>query len=140
MDDRISRCLNDYLAYFFRVSMCQINKQIKLNFFSEYTKRYEDIISNFPENINEESFSYENLASEKKDKTMRYMRIYFDLCSEEFFLREKDRIEKYVWDEWEEGMSSAFKKKAFKEAWAKILKDTYFGDKFKDFVNLKMKS
>ncbi|MER3447799.1 MAG: hypothetical protein C4291_13640 [Candidatus Dadabacteria bacterium] len=29
------------------------NEQIKLNFFSEYTKRYREIILHFPENINE---------------------------------------------------------------------------------------
>ena len=32
-------------------------KQVKLQNFIEYTKRYQEIILNFPENINEKNFS-----------------------------------------------------------------------------------
>ena len=35
-----------------------LNKQLKLNFFSDYTKRYQEIILNLPENINEDNFDY----------------------------------------------------------------------------------
>src|SRR3990172_11070255 len=73
------------------------NEQIKLNFFSEYIKEYREIILHFPENINERAFSYESLDKEKQDNTMRYMRAYFDLCSEEFFLHKNKFIDDKVW-------------------------------------------
>ena len=34
------------------------NEQIKHNFFAEYTRRYQDIILHFPEDINENTFDY----------------------------------------------------------------------------------
>lgn len=68
------------------------NEQLKLNFFSDYTKRYQEIILHFPEDINEKDFDYK-LSLKEKDKTMRYMRAYFDLCSEEFYLNKKFKIE-----------------------------------------------
>ncbi len=114
------------------------NEQIKHNYFSEYTKRYQEIIIHFPENINEDTFSYEELEKNKKDETMRYMRVYFDLCSEEFFLHKHKYIDEKVWKEWEEGMSYAFNKKAFRRAWEKISSDTGFYTDFKKFVDSKM--
>ena len=94
----------------------------------------------FPENINENNFSYEKLGQEKIDKTMRYMRIYFDLCSEEFFLHKHNYINKEVWKEWEEGMIIAFNKKAFITAWEKISNESGFYTDFKKFVNSKITS
>ncbi|MGH7826749.1 MAG: hypothetical protein ACREQ7_16445 [Candidatus Binatia bacterium] len=65
-------------------------KQVKLQNFIEYTKRYQEIILNFPENINEQDFSFDGMPAEERDKTMRYMRAYFDLCFEEYTLHEKE--------------------------------------------------
>ncbi|MEA3342714.1 MAG: hypothetical protein U9Q92_00975 [archaeon] len=110
------------------------SEQIKLNFFSEYTQRYQEIILNFPENINEISFSYSKLDEKTRNKTMRYMRVYFDLCSEEFFLHQKKHIDDTVWKEWEEGMKISFKKDAFKKAWREIIKNSGFYNEFKVFV------
>ena len=71
------------VALLFTVKSFQ--KQLQLNFFSEYTKRYQEITLNFPESINAFDFNYETLSDEKRDKTLRYMRAYFDLCSEEYY-------------------------------------------------------
>ena len=114
------------------------NEQIKHNYFSEYTKRYQEIIIHFPENINEDSFSYESLDDDIEVKTMRYMRVYFDLCSEEFFLHQNKYIYDKVWKEWEEGMSFAFNKTAFRIAWERISRQSTFYKDFKKFVNGKM--
>lgn len=109
-------------------------KQVKLQNFIEYTKRYQEIILNFPENINEQSFSFDALSQEVKNKTMRYMRAYFDLCFEEFTLHEKNFIDNDLWSIWRGGMEVAFSKSAFKQAWAAIKTDTKFGSGFEAFV------
>lgn len=109
--------------------------QMKQTFFSEYTKRYQNIILNFPETINREDFKYEKLDDDAKNKTMRYMRVYFDLCSEEFFLFKHGHLDEKVWKEWQSGMAYAFKKPAFKLAWEKIAKDTGYYTEFERFVN-----
>jgi len=112
-----------------------LKRQLKLNFFSEYTKRYQEIILHFPENINSTDFSFEKLDSKVKDGTMRYMRVYFDLCGEEYNLNQEEYIEKAIWNYWEDGMKSAFSKKAFKEAWIIIKKDTQYKDEFVKWVD-----
>ncbi|MDM8350885.1 hypothetical protein P8H27_18580 [Pseudomonas sp. sp1636] len=115
------------LALFFTVR--SFKKQLQLQFFADYTKRYQEIMLNFPEQINEEKFSIESLTPEVKDKTLRYMRAYFDLCSEEYFLWKNKNLDNTTWKEWESGMRFAFSKPAFKQAWNILRLDTiYYGD------------
>ena len=109
-------------------------KQVKLQNFIEYTKRYQEIILNFPENINEKNFLFDKLQEDQKRKTMRYMRAYFDLCFEEYTLHKKKFIDDDLWSIWQDGIKVAFSKTAFKSAWDVIIKDTYFGDEFKGFI------
>ena len=109
--------------------------------YSDYTKRYAEIIKNFPENINEPDFAYNKLGPEKRDKTMRMMRLYFDLCYEEHSMYYKYRkIEKDVWMDWKEGIEATVRNKAFRVAWKKIQKDTFYpktGD-FNRFIEAAM--
>ena len=114
------------------------NEQTKHNFFADYTKRYQEIILHFPENINEDNFSYNDLDEKIQDLTMRYMRVYFDLCYEEYFLHKKNYIDEDVWKDWKEGMESAFSKPAFKQAWNRVVKDSFFYKDFKKFVEEKL--
>ncbi len=113
-------------------------KQLQIQIFADYTKRYQEIILNFPENINQSDFDF-NILDEKynegtHDKTMRYMRVYFDLCSEEFDLRDKCYITEDIFDIWKGGMKYALTKKAFRDAWQIISKDTKFNKNFEEMV------
>lgn len=124
------------IALWFTVRSFQ--KQLQLNFFSEYTKRYQEITLNLPESINRDDFDYDSLGPEVRDKTLRYMRAYFDLCSEEYFLKRKNHIDDETWKEWKTGMEFAFSKTAFREAWKLLQLDTiYYGD-FTNFVSESM--
>lgn len=110
--------------------------QIKQGYFADYTKRYQEIILHFPEDINSDDFKLPGHGG--REELMRYLRVYFDLCSEEFFLNSKGYIDKDVWDEWEAGMTYAFNKPAFKQGWEIISLDTGFYTEFADFVNRKI--
>lgn len=110
------------------------NKQLITQQFSEYTKRYQDIIVNFPENINESTFKIELLEDELRNKLMRHMRLYFDLCFEEWLLNEKNLIDQVIWFVWKDGIATALSKPAFIQAWHKILLDTKYGIDFENFV------
>lgn len=116
-------------------TLINFTKQIQINVFSDYTKRYQAIILEFPESINEESFKINNLEEEQKKHVLRYMRAYFDLCSEEFFLHKEKYIHKKVWKEWKEGIKYAMSKTAFKDAWEILQKDTVYYIDFKDFID-----
>lgn len=110
-------------------------KQVKLQNFIEYTKRYQEIILNFPEGINQGDIEIELLDSSEYQRVMRYMRAYLDLCFEEYTLHKKGFIDKDLWEIWEGGMKTAFSKPAFKQAWATIRQDTEYGEEFKKFAD-----
>lgn len=112
-----------------------LTRQLKLNFFAEYTRRYQQIILHFPENINDGNFDYEKLESDNKNRTLRYMRAYFDLCSEEYHLNSESHIDKKVWQNWSKGIEFAFSKKAFQDAWLKIIQDTKYDKDFEKWIN-----
>jgi len=117
--------------------MRSLKKQLWLQNFGEYTKRYQAIILNFPESINYAKI--DDYPAEIKDNTLRYMRAYFDLCAEEFFLSEKKHISKDLWSVWEGGMRVAFSKQAFRDAWRIISQDSQFDKRFSRFVEQAMK-
>ncbi|EJA7342727.1 TPA: hypothetical protein JG809_004765 [Vibrio parahaemolyticus] len=110
------------------------NKQQKLIVFMDYTKRYQEICLNFPENINEPDFCFDKLEDKVQEKTLRYMRAYFDLCSEEYHLFLQKHIDKATWKEWESGIQFALSKKAFRDAWSKLELDTIYYADFSSFV------
>ena len=120
--------------FFNRKQLKIFNDQLRLNFFSDYTKRYQEIVLNFPEDINRPVFDYEKLSVEVRNKTLRYMRVYFDLCSEELHLWKNGNIESDTWENWQEGIEFAFSKKAFRDAWKIIRLDTKYYPDFSKWV------
>ena len=111
------------------------NEQLQLTVFTDYTKRYQEIVLNFPENINEKDFDFDKLDKDKKEKTLRYMRSYFDLCSEECFLYSQGKIGENTWKEWRSGIKYAFSKTAFKKGWVIVKPDTGYYPDFISFVD-----
>ena len=114
--------------WIFKNEMKLQTKVTQMSFFAEYTKRYQEIILNTPEDLNDET----NLDNQD---VKRYLRVYFDLCSEEFFLHKKGYVNKEVWIEWEEGMKTAFTQKAIVKYW-KERKTSY--TEFNIFVEQKL--
>jgi hypothetical protein len=108
--------------------------QLKLQNFIEYTKRYQSIVLNFPENINDKDFDISKIDNDLAEKLFRLMRLYFDLCSEQYYLHSAGLIDKELWLLYENGMKTTFSKPAFKQSWEKISKDTKFDDHFVFFV------
>ncbi|CAK1776672.1 DUF4760 domain-containing protein [Vibrio crassostreae] len=111
------------------------NKQQKLVVFMDYTKRYQEICINLPDNINEADFSFDDLDSDEKKKTLRYMRAYFDLCSEEYHLYLQSHIDKSTWCEWQSGIRHSFSKRSFQDAWVILGLDTVYYSDFSELVN-----
>tara|TARA_R100001039_G_scaffold31506_1_gene24106 strand:+ start:467 stop:883 length:417 start_codon:yes stop_codon:yes gene_type:complete len=128
----ISGLIITALAFIFTV--ISFKRQLRLSFFSEYTKRYQEIIINLPSTINSKEFDFDHLDEEEKDKTLRYMRAYFDLCSEEYFLMKRGHIGEETWQEWSAGMEFSFSKVAFKKAWFLLREDTIYYGEFCQFV------
>lgn len=100
-------------------------EQSRYAFFAEYTRRYQDIIIGMPNEVFAE-------AAKAEGATLKYIRLYFDLCSEEFHLHQKKLIPDDVWNNWTEGMKLTTKIRVYNTAW-KILADSYNND-FKIFM------
>lgn len=111
------------------------NQQLRLNFFAEYTKRYQEIILNFPEGINSPEFDYAKLSPEIRSKTLRFMRVYFDLCSEEYDLWNASYLDRRIWNNWKAGIEYACSKRAFKDAWNIIKLDTKYYPQFSSWID-----
>ena len=111
-----------------------LNEQMKLSCFADYTKRYQEIILNFPECIYREDFTYSQLSDSEKEKTLKYMRIYFDLCSEQLFLHNQNYIEPKIWKNWEEGIRWSFSRKAYRDAWDITCQNTVYYNDFSDWI------
>ena len=88
-------------------------RQNKILMFSEYTRRYQEILINMPESIF-------NGTEHINAKAQMYMRLYFDLCSEEYHLWEKGMIPNQVWEMWKEGMQITTNRPVYKTAWEEL--------------------
>ena len=119
-------------AVAFGCQLYQLNHQLTLQHFAEYTKRYQEIVQRFPEDINDAGFKIE--GREDYRPTMRAMRTYFDLCFEEWYLRQRRFIDPRIWEVWSGGMASALSKPAFRQAWEIICRDTQYGASFEGFI------
>lgn len=110
-----------------------LNKQLKLQTYSDYTRRYEAIVMRLPEDVNSADFKLEGRGD--YNQTMRAMRSYFDLCFEEWDLNEKKLIDPQFWETWQDGIRTAMSKTAFRQAWSVISSDSEFGERFEAFLD-----
>lgn len=94
-----------------------VNKKVLMQtrkmFFAEYTKRYQEIIINMPDNV------FAGTAS-INDTTLKYMRLYYDLCSEEFHLYKEGLVPEDVWKNWVEGMRTTTNLQLYRQCWDKL--------------------
>ncbi len=112
-----------------KASIDTAHKQSQWQMFSEYTRRYNEIFLNMPNDILEGT-------AELDGRTKKHLRIYFDLCSEEFHLHKKEVFPPEVWDIWVEGMQTFMESPLYREAWDDLSHE--YNDEFKGFFNEKV--
>jgi hypothetical protein len=103
-----------------------LNRQSRMQTFAEYTRRYQEIILHFPEDIHAGDFSLPN--HNDYDNIMRYMRAYYVLIENDF------------WKVWLESMDTAFSKPAFQQAWRQMQSSSNYGAEFSKFVDERISS
>ena len=118
-----------------RSQMKSFNDQLRLNFFADYTRRYEELMLSLPEEVNEPEFDFARLQPEARTQTLKALRAYFNLCSEEFHLAKAGHIDAEVWKLWSAGISSNLTKKAFHDGWMRVHQDTYFDPAFRRWMD-----
>lgn len=93
-----------------KASLEMVREQNQIQMFAEYTRRYQDIIMNMPQSV------FEGDATLDKN-VLRYMSLYFNLCSEEHDLYSKGAISADVWTKWLSGFSIVMKQAVYQLAW-----------------------
>jgi hypothetical protein len=78
-----------------------------------FAKEYREITAKIPTRALLGAALNDDEKKEHFDDLFRY----FDLCNEQIFLRQKNRIRPETWKFWSDGMKSNFKKPAFRWAW-----------------------
>ena len=91
----------------------QSRKQLKYSYFAGITARYGHIMEEMPE----EFFAPydEKLSLQVKRDINHFIRLYLDLCSEEYMLYINGHIDSDVWTEWEEGIEYSLKNEYVKK-------------------------
>ena len=64
--------------------------------------------------------------------TLKYMQLYFDLCSEEYHLYKMGQIPDDVWDNWHEGMRLTTNVQLYSDCWRRL--GGIYNDAFSDFM------
>lgn len=95
--------------------------------FAEYTRRYQEIMIQMPDSILNGS------AMSSDPCVAKYMLLYFDLCSEEFHLRQQGFIPDDVWNNWVEGMRLTVKSRIYYTSWQRLAHS--FNSDFVHFMN-----
>lgn len=81
-------------------------RQNRLTFYAKYTQRNMEIMKNMPCCV----LYHEDCAEEDIDLEAFRVQVflYFDLCSEEYYLHQHKYIEEKVWNDWKDGMKDFF--------------------------------
>ena len=105
----------------------QMLKQSRMSLFAEYTRRYQDIMARMPASV------YSGQFDTKIAEVVGFMRLYFDLCSEEYWLNEEKMIPERTWSIWVEGMQTTMNQEPFKKAWDRL--SGHYDEKFYRFFS-----
>lgn len=116
-----------------RQQMKVFHTQQKIAFFADYTKRFQDIMLNFPEDVFNDNFDFK--SDTRSEQVIKYMRAYFNLCGEEYDLWKSGYVEDRIWDKWQQGIEFFLSKKVFKDAWYEIHKNAVYFQDFEKWID-----
>lgn len=111
------------------------SRQLRVQNFAIYTKRYQEILGKLPESTHHDTIELTNFDAQKHEEAIRAMRMYFDLCFEEFWLWKEGYLDKSMWSLWGEGIRTAMSRRIFQQAWAVIRETSVYGQPFVNFIN-----
>ncbi|MGB7528948.1 hypothetical protein [Sphingobacterium cellulitidis] len=108
------------------------NQKMEKELFTEFNKRYDELNDSL--SLLTVTMTIEDLYKKPyiiKDKTLYNVVIdYFNLCSEQYYWKEKDRIPKEIWNAWHKGMMYYYNTyPVIQEMW----KEETRGDKYKAY-------
>jgi hypothetical protein len=113
----------------------QLRKQLIAQLYAEYTRRYRETTQRWGEEVNSPGFMLEAHPTQDRDRLLRAMREYFDLCFEEWHLQQLGLINQRVWADWSAGISTAMSRPAFRQAWQLVRTSASYPPTFVEDLN-----
>lgn len=120
------------------VSAYRFKRQINVQVFIEYTKRFDQVLYSFPAGAWCARTSHEaELPDESPALSVACLR-YLNLCAEELYLRRRRYLKDRVWRIWEAELARTLGSRLFVREWKSLRGqfDTY--PEFQDWVESKM--
>jgi hypothetical protein len=118
------------------VTIRGMRDQLWLHTFSEYTRRYAEVVRDLPSDSRRpnSSFDIHALADEERDRVLNSARAYLNLTSEEFFLHSRGRIDDETWSIWRTGIEQTVRLPWARGAWAELEPEYEYVPEFSAFV------
>ncbi len=98
--------------------LLQAKKQDLIDFEDEFAREYRELAQKLPI----KALLGDALDDREAQKALRGFFHYVDLCNEQVFLRQNDRVSTSTWESWNRGMKSNLELPAFRAAWEEIKK------------------
>ena len=113
-----------------------VRNQLWLQTFAEYTRRYAEIVRELPSEARRPGglFKFEELDDVEQGRVLNTARAYLNLCSEEYFLHSRGRIDDVTWAIWRDGMIEVLRAPWIQNTW-EILKPEYRFLEFCEFLD-----
>jgi hypothetical protein len=108
------------------VTLKGVRDQLWLQMFSEYTRRYQEIVRELPSESRDPdgTFNFEQLDAREKGTVLNAARGYLNLCSEEYYLFRRGRIDKETWLIWRDGIEEVLRLPWLRQTWS-LLRHEY---------------
>lgn len=113
-----------------------VRDQLWLHTFAEYTRRYSEITAKLPSESRHpgSSFSLATLPPDQRDEVINTARAYLNLCSEEFYLHNRRKIDHDTWDIWRAGMRTTLQLPWIQQTWPLLRPEYETVPGFCDFI------
>ena len=118
------------------VALRGVRDQLWLQTFSEYTRRYGEIVTDLPSEARRPGGTYlfDEQDESEQGRVLNTARAYLNLCSEEYYLHSRGRIDDETWTIWRDGMIEVFRAPWIQTTWD-ILEPEYRFLEFCEFVD-----
>ena len=118
------------------VTIHGMRSQLWLHTFSEYTRRYAEVVRDLPSESRRpgSSFDLHALPDDERDRVLNAARAYLNLTSEEFFLHSRGRIDDETWSIWRTGIEQTVRLPWLREAWVDLEPEYAYVPEFSRFL------
>ena len=100
------------------VTIRGMRDQLWLLTFSEYTRRYAEVVRDLPSEPSARQLVRHPGIGDERGRILNSARAYLNLASEEFFLHRRGRIDDETWSIWRTGIEQTVRLPWLRGAWA----------------------